>query len=49
MLIESAWLTSPCYVLRSQGGVLITYACLSMEVLSEIGAELAILEDLEEE
>lgn len=49
MLVEHTWLTPLRNVIRAQGGVFITHEFLSMEVLSEIGAELAMLEDLEEE
>lgn len=49
MLIEHTWLTPLRNAIRAQGGRFITHEFLSMEVLAGIGAELAMLEDLEEE
>ena len=49
MLIEHTWLIPLRNAIRAQGGRFITHDFLSMEVLAGIGAELAMLEDLEEE
>lgn len=49
MLIEHTWLTPLRNAIRAQGGAFISHEFLSMEVLIRIGAELAILEDLEGE
>ena len=49
MLIEHTWLIPLRNAIRAQGGRFVTHEFLSMEVLAGIGAELAMLEDLEEE
>jgi len=49
MLIEHVWLTPLRNAIRAQGGRFLTHEFLSLEVLAGIGAELAMLEELEEE
>ena len=49
MLIEHTWLTPLRNAIRAQGGVFLAHEFLSMEVLAGIGAELALLEEMEDE
>lgn len=49
MLIEHVWLTPLRNAIRAQGGVFLAHEFLSMEVLTGIGAELAMLEEMESE